>query len=173
MVLGCRLEHLRNQNVLVNGNTYRVGDNGIVTDIADADAWKLLASPGAWFRIGPSRGDTGPLDPTRELDTPAERIPRDADGNLRVLDLGPDMIDLRTTAPVAEIKGATAAFPAAHSAPSLGQAATAGAGATPGIPPAEAPEQAGLGQSQSFAHAPDGHIEPVKKRRGRPPRKVS
>ncbi|RYF10042.1 MAG: hypothetical protein EOO40_05835 [Deltaproteobacteria bacterium] len=199
MVLGCRLEHLRNQNVLVNGNTYRVGDNGIVTDIAEADAWKLLASSGSWYRIGSANGGEGPLDPSRELDTPEDQIPRDANGDLRVLELGPDQIDLRGGPLTAEdIRKAAAmiredpnyaqpslvdkrqsteaddANLAAHShqAPAIppAQAAAPGAANMPGIPPVEAPGQSGLAEDLSFRHAPDGHIEPVKKRRGRPPR---
>jgi hypothetical protein len=51
MDLECLQGHMRGQKVLVNGNLYTVGADGIAKGVKDADAPKLLASKVCWRKV--------------------------------------------------------------------------------------------------------------------------
>jgi hypothetical protein len=156
MILGCRLEHLRNANVTVNGHIYLVGDNGICLDVADEDAASLLASP-QWYRVGATT--EGPIDYTRERSTPEATIPKTAGGQLAAIGLPPDW-RAHTASPAPEPYPEPAQQQPMHpvtpsQAAPVAPAVAAGAAYTPGIPPVEAPTLDEMSAQKS-------------KRRGRP-----
>jgi hypothetical protein len=69
MDLHNRLPHMRGKAVLVGGNTYSIGPDGVARDVAEADAQKLLQRSNSPWRLCAERrpGGPGATKPNLEL----------------------------------------------------------------------------------------------------------